>query len=126
MVAAADPVSATFLVGRWGHDGFELGQTASVKLLAAVNNRDGVRVPLPAVAERGGKSVVWVLDAQTYNRSASAGRDWRHRGRWCYDQAPSLARKSWWRSSMFLNPGQCAAISSPRTPQVLKVEGTGT
>ncbi len=67
MAAAADPVSRTFQVkADVGTDGFELGQTASVKVLAALSNREGVRVPLHAVAERGGKSVVWTLDPQTY------------------------------------------------------------
>ena len=67
MAAAADPVSRTFLVkADVGRQGFELGQTASVSLIGPVHAKDGVRVPVEAVAERDGKSVVWVLDGQTY------------------------------------------------------------
>lgn len=67
MAAAADPVSRTFLVkADVGRQGFELGQTASVSLVGPVQAKDGVRVPVEAVAERDGKSVVWVLNGQTY------------------------------------------------------------
>lgn len=67
MAAAADPISRTFLVkADVGRQGFELGQTASVSLTGPVHAKAGVRVPVEAVAERDGKSVVWVLDAQQY------------------------------------------------------------
>ncbi|MDE2593776.1 MAG: efflux RND transporter periplasmic adaptor subunit [Burkholderiales bacterium] len=67
MAAAADPVSRTFLAkADVGLQGFELGQTASVSLVGPVHAKAGVRVPVEAVAERDGKSVVWVLDAKQY------------------------------------------------------------
>jgi membrane fusion protein, multidrug efflux system len=66
--AAADPAGRTFQVkadvGR-GAD-VRLGQTATVRLPSARPGAaaDGVmRLPLPAVAEVGGRSVVWLLDA---------------------------------------------------------------
>jgi RND family efflux transporter MFP subunit len=66
--AAADPVGRTFQVkadvGR-GAD-VRLGQTATVRLPSARTGgaADGVlRLPLPALAEVGGRSVVWLLDA---------------------------------------------------------------
>ncbi|HET8869091.1 MAG TPA: efflux RND transporter periplasmic adaptor subunit [Aquabacterium sp.] len=66
MAAAADPVSRTFLVkADVGRQGFELGQTASIKLVGPVHAKEGLRVPLQAVAERDGKSVIWVLDGKT-------------------------------------------------------------
>ena len=67
MAAAADPISRTFLAkADVGLQGFELGQTASVSLVGPVHAKAGVRVPVEAVAERDGKSVVWVLDAKQY------------------------------------------------------------
>lgn len=67
MAAAADPISRTFLVkADVGRQGFELGQTASVSLVGPVRAAGGVRVPVEAVAERDGKSVVWVLDGKQY------------------------------------------------------------
>lgn len=72
--AAADPVGRTFQVkadvGR-GAD-VRLGQTATVRLpsarpgagATAADGRSAVlRLPLPALAEVGGRSVVWLLDA---------------------------------------------------------------
>ena len=63
MAAAADPMSRTFLVkADVGREGFELGQTASVRIANSAKDKDGLRVPVSAVAEQGGESVVWVLD----------------------------------------------------------------
>jgi multidrug efflux system membrane fusion protein len=67
MAAAADPATRTFLVkadvGK--APGFELGQSASVAFNTPLKSAGGVRVPLHALAERGGQSAVWVLDPQT-------------------------------------------------------------
>ncbi len=66
MAAAADPVTRTLLVkADVGRAGFELGQSGSVMLNAPVRSATGVRIPLNALAELGGKSVVWVLDPKT-------------------------------------------------------------
>jgi len=63
LAAAADPVTRTYLVkADVGKAGFELGQSASVAFNTPVRVTGGVRVPLYALAERDGKSVVWVLD----------------------------------------------------------------
>ncbi len=63
LAAAADPVTRTYLVkADVGKAGFELGQSASVAFNTPVRVAGGVRVPLYALAERDGKSVVWVLD----------------------------------------------------------------
>ncbi|MDP4299245.1 efflux RND transporter periplasmic adaptor subunit [Leptothrix discophora] len=65
VAAAADPVGRTFLVkASLGLDAGEvrLGQTATVSLARPVR-QDVRRLPLSAVAESGGRSVVWVLDA---------------------------------------------------------------
>lgn len=63
MAAAADPITRTLLVkADVGRAGFELGQTASVMVQAPVRGGTGVRIPLHALLERDGKSVVWLLD----------------------------------------------------------------
>ncbi|AWI55204.1 efflux RND transporter periplasmic adaptor subunit [Aquabacterium olei] len=67
VAAAADTLTRTYLVKAdvASARGFELGQTATVRLMASVRAQEGVRVPLQAVAEREGKSVVWVLDGNS-------------------------------------------------------------
>lgn len=65
--AAADPVGRTFQVKADVGRGAEirLGQTATVRLSSVRPGAvaEGVlRLPLPAVAEVGGRSVVWLLD----------------------------------------------------------------
>lgn len=67
VAAAADTLTRTYLVKAdvAGARGFELGQTATVRLMASVRAQDGVRVPLQALTEREGKSVVWVLDGNS-------------------------------------------------------------
>lgn len=66
VAAATDPLTRTYLVkADVGRAGFELGQTAAVVMNAPVRAAQGVRVPLNALAERGGKSVLWVLDGKT-------------------------------------------------------------
>lgn len=63
VAAAADPVTRTFQVkADVGQAGFELGQSASVAFNTPVRVTGGVRIPLHALAERGGQSVVWALD----------------------------------------------------------------
>lgn len=60
--AAADPATRTFLAkADLGANTARLGQTVTVRVEEA--RRDAVtRLPLSAVAEQGGKSVVWLLD----------------------------------------------------------------
>ncbi|MBI5925846.1 MAG: efflux RND transporter periplasmic adaptor subunit [Aquabacterium sp.] len=66
VAAAADPVTRTFLVkADVGKAGFELGQSASVAFNTPVRVSGGLRIPLYALAERDGKSIVWVLDGKT-------------------------------------------------------------
>lgn len=62
IAAAADPVTRTFLVrADLGAAPASLGQTATVHL--PLPARDGlIRLPLSAVRELGGKTIVWVLD----------------------------------------------------------------
>ncbi len=64
VAAAADASTRTFLVkADVGRADVRLGQTATVRVPGAA--REGVvRLPLAAVLEQGGRSVVWVLDAQ--------------------------------------------------------------
>jgi multidrug efflux system membrane fusion protein len=63
VAAAADPVSRTLQVkADVGQSGFELGQTASVIFNTPVRVAQGVRIPLSALTERDGRSIVWVLD----------------------------------------------------------------
>ncbi len=65
VAAAADPVTRTFLVkADVGAAPVRLGQTASVRIDGPVT--DGiVRLPLTAVAEAKGQTVVWLLDRGT-------------------------------------------------------------
>ena len=62
VAAAADPVTRTFQVkADLAGAAVELGQTAAVVVPAPAI--DGVlRLPLSALAEQGGKTIVWVLD----------------------------------------------------------------
>ena len=63
--AAADPVGRTFQVkADLGRAEVRLGQTATVHLRGAPR-QDVQRLPLAAVSEAGGRSVVWLLDAAT-------------------------------------------------------------
>lgn len=65
LAASTDPLTRTYLAkADVGRAGFDLGQTATVVLHAPVRVAGGVRVPLHALAERGGQSVLWVLDGQ--------------------------------------------------------------
>ncbi len=66
VAAATDPVSRTYQVkadvsGAAG-SAFELGQTASVQLRTPSHVASGPQVPLSALVERDGKSIVWVLE----------------------------------------------------------------
>lgn len=66
VAAAADPVTRTFQAkADVGKAGFELGQSASVAFNTPVRVSGGLRIPLYALAERDGKSIVWVLDDKT-------------------------------------------------------------
>jgi multidrug efflux system membrane fusion protein len=66
VAAATDPVTRTYQVkADVGRTGFELGQTATVMMSAPLRVPNGVRVPLHALAERDGRSVVWVLDPKS-------------------------------------------------------------
>lgn len=62
VAGAADPTTRTFLVkADVPHDAAELGQSATVQ--AQVAAADGaLRLPLAAVAEHAGKSIVWLVD----------------------------------------------------------------
>jgi RND family efflux transporter MFP subunit len=63
VAAAADPVTRTILAkADVGQGRFELGQSASVAFNTPVRVSAGVRVPLYALAEKDGKTIVWVLD----------------------------------------------------------------
>lgn len=66
VAAATDPVTRTYLakadVSGAAFASFELGQTASVQMRVPARVAVGLQLPLPAVVERDGKSVVWVLD----------------------------------------------------------------
>ena len=72
VAAAADPATRTFLVrADLGAAAAELGQTATVTL--PLPARDGlIRLPLSAVRELGGRTVVWVLDPQAMTVNARA------------------------------------------------------
>jgi multidrug efflux system membrane fusion protein len=62
VAAAADPVTRTFLVkADVGNAPLRLGQTASVKV-AGQAVAGVIRLPLTAVAEAKGQTVVWLLD----------------------------------------------------------------
>lgn len=62
VAAAADPVTRTFLVkADIGRADVKLGQTATV-VLDAPAQAAAIRLPLTALAEADGRSVVWLLD----------------------------------------------------------------
>jgi RND family efflux transporter MFP subunit len=62
VAAAADPVTRTFLVkADVGNAPLRLGQTASVRI-AGPKVAGVIRLPLSAVAESKGQTVVWLLD----------------------------------------------------------------
>lgn len=66
MAASTDPLTRTYLAkADVGKAGFGLGQTATVMLNTPVRVTGGVRVPLNALAEKGGQSVLWVLDGRS-------------------------------------------------------------
>jgi len=64
LAAAADATTRTFVAkADLGAAAARLGRTATVRLERP--RRDGqIRLPLSAVAEQGGRSIVWVLDGQ--------------------------------------------------------------
>jgi multidrug efflux pump subunit AcrA (membrane-fusion protein) len=65
VASAADPLARTFQIkADVGAAKFSLGQTATVRIQAPARAAQGLHVPLHAVAEQGGRSVVWVLDAK--------------------------------------------------------------
>lgn len=64
--AATDAVTRTFLVkADIGQGAFELGQTATIAMSMPVRFAAGIRVPLHALVERGGRSAVWLLDSKS-------------------------------------------------------------
>jgi len=66
VAGATDPLTRTFLVkADVGDRAGELGQTASIMLTASVRHTGGLRVPLQALVEQGGRSIVWVLDGRS-------------------------------------------------------------
>ena len=66
VAASTDSQTRTFLVkADVGRAGGELGQTATIRLNTAVRSDGGLRVPLQAVVEQGGRSAVWVLDGRS-------------------------------------------------------------
>lgn len=69
VAAATDPVTRTYLakadVSGSAFAAFELGQTATVQMRVPARVSPGVLLPLAAVVEREGKSIVWVLDARS-------------------------------------------------------------
>ncbi|MFM2069379.1 MAG: hypothetical protein RLZZ584_4288, partial [Pseudomonadota bacterium] len=68
LAAAADPATRTFLAkADLGRADVRLGQTATVRVVspaaaAAGGAAPAIKLPLEAVAEQGGKTVVWLLD----------------------------------------------------------------
>jgi RND family efflux transporter MFP subunit len=86
LAAAADPATRTFLAkADVGRADVRLGQTATVRLSTGAADKaaatPAIKLPLEAVAEQGGKSVVWLLDAasltvkpQVVNLAAHEGR----------------------------------------------------
>lgn len=64
VAAAADPATRTYLAkADVGRAEVRLGQTATVRVAGA--SREGVvRLPLSALTEQGGRSMVWLLDPQ--------------------------------------------------------------
>ena len=66
VAASTDTLTRTFLVkADVGPGGGELGQTAIARLNTSIHADGGLRIPLQALTERGGRSAVWVLDARS-------------------------------------------------------------
>lgn len=88
LAAAADPATRTFLAkADLGMSDLALNQTATVMLPAEQGAADTMLVPLAAVAERDGRSVVWRLDGATMTVQPqpvtlleAQGEQWRVRG----------------------------------------------
>lgn len=88
LAAAADPATRTFLAkADLGASDVALNQTATVTLPTVQGAADTMLVPLVAVAEREGKSVVWRLDPATMTVQPqpvtlleAQGEQWRVRG----------------------------------------------
>lgn len=73
VAAATDPITRTYQVkADVAGAPFDLGQTATVVVRAPTRVAIGLPVPLPAVVERDGKSVVWVLDPGSMTVQAQA------------------------------------------------------
>ncbi|MEK8085207.1 efflux RND transporter periplasmic adaptor subunit [Aquabacterium sp. A3] len=63
VASSADPLARTFQIkADLGKAPFALGQTATVRIQAPARVATGLHVPLHAVAEQGGRSVVWLLN----------------------------------------------------------------
>lgn len=66
VAGATDSLTRTLLVkADIGELQAELGQTAAVLVHAPTRIKGGIQLPLHALAQREGRSVVWVLDAQS-------------------------------------------------------------
>ena len=66
VAAATDPLTRTYLAkADVAGATVELGQTASVQMRVPTRVTSGVLVPLPAVVEREGQTIVWVLDPRS-------------------------------------------------------------
>lgn len=66
VAAATDPLTRTYLAkADVAGATVELGQTASVQMRVPTRVTSGVPVPLPAVIEREGQTIVWVLDPRS-------------------------------------------------------------
>lgn len=66
VAAATDPLTRTYLAkADVAGAPVELGQTASVQMRVPTRVTSGVPVPLPAVVEREGQTIVWVLDPRS-------------------------------------------------------------
>lgn len=66
VAGATDSLTRTLLVkADVGQLQTELGQTATVLVRAPTRTRGGIQLPLHALAQREGRSVVWVLDGQS-------------------------------------------------------------
>jgi len=64
LAAAADASTRTFVAkADVGTSSLRLGRTATV-VMERPRRDEQIRLPLAAVAEQGGRSVVWLLDAQ--------------------------------------------------------------
>lgn len=67
VAAAADTQARTYQIKAdvGTAPGFELGQTAAVRLRVQVGAQGSLRVPLQALVEREGRSMVWLLDGKS-------------------------------------------------------------